>query len=137
MARLLAIDPGTKRCGVAISDSNETLAFPREAIMVDDRIAAAIVALSDEEGAAMIVVGRPLSLGGAETASTALADDLVQRLLSLTTLPVVQWDERFTTTQAQRQMRDAGVNAKDGRSRIDSAAAVVLLQDFMEARRAS
>ena len=137
MARILALDPGTVRCGVAISDSNETLAFPREALATNEHLERAIAQLVDEEFVEMIVVGRPVSLAGNDTASTTLAEEIFARVEAAVTVPVVQWDERLTTSQAQRSMREAGVSSKAGRSRIDSAAAVVLLQHYIEVRNAS
>jgi RNase H-fold protein (predicted Holliday junction resolvase) len=76
MARILGIDPGTKRCGVAITEcSEQTMAFPRPAIPRDDDHADAIRALIDEEEIGVIVIGRPIALSGNETESTTDADD--------------------------------------------------------------
>jgi putative holliday junction resolvase len=137
MARVLGLDPGTKRCGVAISDSARTMAFPREALVVDDTLLAAIERAVDDESIDVVVVGRPLSLAGAPTASTALADELFTRLATvLAPRDVVQFDERLTTVEASRSLSGAGHRAREQRARIDSAAAVVMLQSYLEARRA-
>jgi putative Holliday junction resolvase len=136
MARLLGIDPGTKRCGIAVTDSAETLAFPREAMAYDDGFVAAVARLVDEERVELVVLGRPVSLAGTDTASTAFADELFERLGRSLPVPVVQHDERLTTTAAQRSLSDAGHKVKDHRTRIDSAAAVVMLQHFTEGRHA-
>jgi putative Holliday junction resolvase len=136
MVRILGIDPGTKRCGIAITDSAETMAFPREALPFDDVFVEAVSRLVDEESVEMVVVGRPVSLAGTSTASTHFADEMFRRLASALTHPVVQHDERLTTTAAQRSLSAAGVKSKDHRRRIDSAAAVVMLQHFVDARRA-
>ncbi len=136
MVRILGIDPGTRRCGIAITDSSETMAFPREAINFDEGFVQRIVRLVDEEGVELVVMGRPLSLAGSRTASTDFADDLFTRLSDALELPVVQHDERLTTTAAQRSLSSAGLKVKDHRSRIDSAAAVVLLQHFADSRNA-
>jgi putative Holliday junction resolvase len=135
MARLLGIDPGTKRCGVAITDSSESMAFPREALANDDDFVARVITLASDEGVELIVVGRPVSLAGRETASTSFADELYTRLSTASDVPVVQHDERLTTTAAQRSLSEAGIKTKDHRARIDSAAAVVMLQHYAEARR--
>jgi len=135
MARLLGLDPGTKRCGVAVSDSFQKMAFPRPALPVDDAIYTAITNLVIEEEIAGIVVGRPVSLAGNETASTEYADSFFAGLLShLPEMAMEQFDERLTTHQAQRELSAAGVKAKDQRAVIDSAAAVVLLQTFLDGR---
>ncbi len=135
MARILGIDPGTKRCGIAITDSSETMAFPREALINDDQFVARVMALASEENVELIVIGRPVALTGRATASTEFADELYVRLNAVSEVPVVQHDERLTTTAAQRSLSDAGVKTKDHRARIDSAAAVVMLQHYADARR--
>jgi putative holliday junction resolvase len=136
MVRILGIDPGTKRCGIALTDSGETMAFPREAIAYDEGFAARVAHLVSEEHVELVVVGRPTSLAGSDTASTNFADELFARLSVALELPVVQHDERLTTLQAQRSLLQAGVKTKDHRERIDSAAAVVLLQDYADTRNA-
>lgn len=134
MARLLALDPGAKRCGVAVSDSNETMAFPRPALTVDDTIVSRIRVLVLEEEIDLVVVGRPLNLNGEVTASTVAADQFFAEVVEQCEVAVVQCDERLTTTQAQRQFSSDGVSVRASRSRIDSAAAVVLLEHFMDVR---
>ncbi|HSN02117.1 MAG TPA: Holliday junction resolvase RuvX [Acidimicrobiales bacterium] len=137
MARVLGLDPGTKRCGVAISDSARTMAFPREALTVDETLVAAIERAVNEESVELVVVGRPLSLAGAPTASTALADELFASLATaLSPREVIQFDERLTTVEASRSLAGAGHRAREQRARIDSAAAVVMLQSFLEGKRA-
>lgn len=133
MARTLGIDPGTKRCGIAITDSAHTMAFPRPALATDDRLLAALRVLVDEEGATTIVVGRPVALSGNETASTQSADDLYERLVAeFEGITVLQWDERLTTFEAQRSLAQAGIRAKDHRDHVDSAAAVIMLQNYVD-----
>jgi putative Holliday junction resolvase len=136
MVRILGIDPGTKRCGIAITDSAETMAFPRQAIAFGDDFVERVVRLVAEESVELVVMGRPVSLAGSTTPSTDFADELFERLSGALELPVVQHDERLTTTAAQRSLSSAGVKAKDHRRRIDSAAAVVMLQHFADSRNA-
>ena len=113
------------------------MAFPREALPVDERLVAAISETVNEELVELVVLGRPVSLAGSPTASTALADELFATLTdSLAPLEVVQVDERLTTVEAQRSLRGAGHRERDQRARIDSAAAVVLLQSFLDGARA-
>ncbi|NNN08483.1 MAG: Holliday junction resolvase RuvX [Acidimicrobiaceae bacterium] len=134
--RILGIDPGTRRCGIAITNSSETMAFPREAIAYDENFVRRVVLLVAEEQVELVVMGRPLSLAGSKTSSTDFADEMFVRLSGALDLPVVQHDERLTTTAAQRSLSSAGIKVKDHRSRIDSAAAVVLLQHFADSRNA-
>ncbi|HEV7957990.1 MAG TPA: Holliday junction resolvase RuvX [Acidimicrobiales bacterium] len=133
MARTIGIDPGVKRCGIAISDSDHTMAFPRPALANDDQLMDTLRALIDDEGATTIVVGRPVALSGNETASTLSADQLYQRLIeAFGDLDVIQWDERLTTYEAQRSLAQAGIRAKAQREHIDSAAAVIMLQNYVD-----
>ena len=136
MVRILGIDPGTKRCGIAITDSAETLAFPREALAYDTEFVTHVTRLVQEEHVELIVLGRPVSLAGSRTSSTDFADQMFQQLSDNLELPVVQHDERLTTTAAQRSLSSAGLKVRDHRARIDSAAAVVLLQHFVDSRNA-
>ncbi|HET9090149.1 MAG TPA: Holliday junction resolvase RuvX [Acidimicrobiales bacterium] len=137
MARVLGLDPGTRRCGVAISDSARTMAFPREALAVDGTLVETIRRAVDEESVDLVVVGRPLSLAGVATASTDLADELFAKLAqALAPREVIQFDERLTTVEAGRSLSGAGHRQRAQRARIDSAAAVVMLQSFLEGSRA-
>lgn len=136
MARLLGLDPGTVRCGVAVTDSERTMAFPRPALARDASLLRALRAIVDDEGVDEIVVGRPLSLAGRVTTSTASADELYAQLRDdFADLSVVQFDERLTTVQAQRSLTHAGRRAREQRGTLDSAAAVVLVQAYLEGRR--
>jgi putative Holliday junction resolvase len=109
------------------------MAFPRPALKNDEAFLALLAALVEEEGVAAIVVGRPIALSGKETSSTINADALFAAIVdALPQLNVVQWDERLTTFQAQRSLLQAGVRAKDQREHLDSAAAVIMLQSYID-----
>ncbi|HTT58991.1 MAG TPA: Holliday junction resolvase RuvX [Acidimicrobiales bacterium] len=134
--RLLGVDPGTKRCGVALTNREASMAFPRPAVASDDHLIGTLRRLVEDEGVELVVVGRPLALSGHETASTKGADELYARLKDeLAPLPVVQWDERLTTHQAQRSLSAAGLRARDQRAHVDSAAAVIMLENYAESHR--
>jgi putative Holliday junction resolvase len=132
VARLLGIDPGTKRCGIAITNAAQTMAFPRPAIPRDDATMARLGQLIDEESIGAIIIGRPIALSGNETASTADADVLFTQLRERFTVPVEQWDERLTTHEAQKSLSEAGLTTRASRERVDSAAAVVMLQNYLD-----
>ena len=133
MSRVLGLDPGTRRVGVAITDSRRTLAMARACVPVDDATVATLTALVAEEGVTLVVVGRPISMGGTETASTQASDDFARDLASsVDPVEVVRWDERLTTVSARRQLHQSGVKDKEQRALIDSAAAVVMLQHFID-----
>jgi putative holliday junction resolvase len=133
--KILGIDPGLKRCGIAISDSNEVLVFPRDSISTENMVDS-LRNLIEEEGIGEIVVGRPYSLSKEITSSTMNADDLFMSLTAaFPEIPIRQHDERLTTVQARNGLQQAGLTAKSQKSKIDSAAAVVMLQDFCDRKR--
>ena len=134
MARVLGIDPGSRRCGIAVTDSQRTMAFPRPAMAVDDQLFDALQSLIDDESIDLVVVGRPVALSGNVTASTEAADTFFRALGErISPVRVVQWDERLTTFEAQKSLSDAGMRAKAHRTRVDSAAAVIMLQNYVDA----
>jgi putative holliday junction resolvase len=132
MARVLGVDPGTKRCGIAITDSKQSMAFPRPAIARDDTTVTRIGELVEEESVETIVIGRPVSLAGNDTASTSDADEFFSQVRAHVRVSVIQFDERLTTREAQKSLSEAGLSAKASRDRIDSAAAVVMLQNYVD-----
>jgi putative Holliday junction resolvase len=133
VARLLGIDPGTKRCGIAVSDSAQSMAFPRPALARDSTLIERLSALVDDEGIGAIIIGLPVALSGNETASTIDAQQLFEEVLErISDIPVLQCDERLTTVEAQKSLSEAGLRAKDQRSRVDSAAAVIMLQNYLD-----
>lgn len=112
------------------------MAFPREPIAAGEGEIARCAAAAIEEGATVVVVGHPLALdgsvGAAATRSARLADELA-RALEGHGVAVVLHDERLTTVTAATRLRDAGVDARRGRERVDGAAAVVLLESWLAA----
>ncbi|MGA7835575.1 MAG: Holliday junction resolvase RuvX, partial [Acidimicrobiales bacterium] len=110
-----------------------SMAFPRDALTNDQQLIARLRSVVDDEEIGTIVVGRPVALSGGETASTREADELFERLVEEFGAHVVrQWDERLTTLEAQRSLSQAGIRAKDHRERVDSAAAVIMLQNYVD-----
>lgn len=133
----LGVDVGRARVGIARSDRDGLLATPVETIPRDDatleRMRRLIVELEPVE----IVVGLPLSLSGADTASTADARDFAAELAAGSDLPVRLVDERLSTVTAQRQLRESGRRAKGSRPVIDQAAAVIILQNALDSERSA
>jgi putative Holliday junction resolvase len=136
--RVVALDLGDRRIGVAYSDSGRMLASPwgvvtRSGDPVRDRNA--VVEAINEIQASTVVVGLPLSLSGASgpAALAALSEVAALReLLDPLGISVETADERFTTVEAQRSLTAAGRKGKAARSVIDSAAAMVLLQAWLD-----
>ncbi len=132
MARVLGVDPGSKRCGIAITDSKPSMAFPRPAIARDDKTLTRLRELVEEESVSTVVIGRPVSLAGNDTASTKDADEFIAQVRDHVNVPVIQFDERLTTRDAQKSLSEAGLTTKASRDRIDSAAAVIMLQNYVD-----
>lgn len=136
MGRVLSLDPGSVRCGVALSDSARTMAFPRPAIASGPDLVARVATLVVEEAVDTVVVGRPVALSGRATQSTALADALWRDLReALTGVEVVAVDERLSTVEAGRRLAGAGRRVREAREVIDSAAAVVVLEAYLGSGR--
>jgi len=132
MAVRIAFDVGTVRIGVATSDPHGILASPQEAIAAgDESITAAIGRISDC-AADEVYVGLPRTMKGGESDSTRMAREWASQLEEKLQRQVILIDERLTTVQAQGAFTRAGKNTKQTRSRIDSAAAAVLLQGVLD-----
>lgn len=141
--RRLGLDVGTARIGVATCDPDGILATPVETIRVSDGDPGwaseirRLAELVDEYDAVGVVVGLPTSLKGRETASTAMARSFIAALTAASPdLPVELVDERLTTVTAGAALHGAGRNTRRQREVIDQAAAVVLLQAWVDSRHA-
>lgn len=145
--RILALDPGGRRTGVALSDELGLFAHPREAIVSSTAvgIAAAVARLVRDEDVGEVVVGLPVSLSGEASGQTGDAEALVQLLRERLAVPVVTWDERLSSVQASRPLRGATKGeeiAPDRKGRnsrksgaLDSRSAAIVLQAVLDARR--
>lgn len=137
MARVLAVDLGAQRIGVALSDASRTLATPLTTLQRSgnpDHDRTAIVNLAHEHEADTIVVGVPVSMSGSSGAAAQAATTEIDALRSAggETLQVVGVDERLTTVSAQRQLAERGVRAKDRKARVDMDAAAIILQTYLD-----
>lgn len=138
--RRLGVDVGTVRIGVAVSDPDGILATPVETVRRDSRGGhlRRLSRLANEFQVVEVVVGLPRTLanraGSSAEDAVAFADALAGRL---DPVPVRLSDERLTTVSAARSLREAGVRAKDQREKIDQAAAVAILQGWLDQRRAA
>ncbi|MBN2621910.1 MAG: Holliday junction resolvase RuvX [Acidimicrobiales bacterium] len=138
MNRAVALDIGTRRIGVALSDSAGTVATPYEVVQRSGdraRDHRRIAVLVDEAGADVVVVGLPLSLDGSlgPAARAILAE--VDELRAALDVEVVTWDERLSTVEAERSLRTMGVKKGDRRRVVDQVAATVILQSWLDAGR--
>ncbi len=137
MGRIMGIDPGSARVGVALSDESGLIARPFDTVRrTGDRQAVkALRRIAVENDVTRIVVGLPLSMAGLEQTSSVEARRLAQALESATGLEVVVWDERLTTVQAERAMIEANVRRRRRREIVDRVAAAVMLQSYLDSAR--
>ena len=134
--RWMALDHGTKNIGIAFSDELEILASPFEVWPSQGEASVARLAkLAKNEGVQALLVGLPLHKDGAESATAPLARAFGEALRDRTGLPLLFWDERLTSVEADRLLAARGVKAKDRKARLDAAAAAVMLADLLETRR--
>ena len=133
--RLLGVDYGTVRLGLAVSDADRIIASPLEIRERQgaDRDAAYLRALVEREQVGGIIVGLPLHTTGREGTKAAEAREFGQWLAGVTGLPVTFADERFSTTFAESALWAAGLTHKKRKARRDAVAAQVMLQAFIEA----
>jgi putative Holliday junction resolvase len=132
--RLLGLDVGGKRIGVAISDEGQILSSPWGMVEQGKTAIEGIRRIARETGAVAIVAGLPTGMSGREGAQAAETRGFADAAAEELGLPLTYWDERLTSTQAERMLIDAGMRRKDRRGQIDALAASLMLQGFLDAR---
>ncbi|MDP9371220.1 MAG: Holliday junction resolvase RuvX [Chloroflexota bacterium] len=136
--RALGLDVGERRVGVALSDELGLLAAPLTTVPVRGRVEGALerlAALARERGAEVVVIGLPVGLNGREGPQARAVRAFAERLAPLLDVPIEFWDERFTTTEAERLLLERGLSREERRARIDAAAAAIMLQGYVDAKR--
>jgi putative Holliday junction resolvase len=132
--RILALDHGTKRIGVAISDELQMIAQPLEYIPADpfpaflDRLKALIRQYEIES----ILVGLPRNMDGSYGSAALKVQEFVAVLRDAVTAPIKTWDERLTSVQANRFLTQAKVRRQDRKEKVDKMAAAILLQSYLD-----
>ena len=135
--RAVGIDLGEKRIGVAISDSGGSLATPYEVVARTgsrDEDHRRIKAIVEEVEAEILVVGLPLSLDGTEGKAAQGARQEAEAIGQTVSVPIELHDERLTTVEAERILKEQGLGAAERRNVVDKVAAAILLQAWMEGR---
>ncbi|HEY4716725.1 MAG TPA: Holliday junction resolvase RuvX [bacterium] len=134
--KTLCLDIGTKRIGVAISDALGITAqrlktIERKNIKNDIK---EITELSNGKGVSMVVIGLPLSLNGHESPMVKIARDFSNRLKSAWNIPVVEWDERFSTSAVTKAMLEGDLSRSKRKKIADELAAVYILQGYLDSK---
>lgn len=133
--RILALDPGTKRIGVAVSDETKTIAQPLEWIPAEpfaaflDRLKHLLV----EKEVDMVLIGLPRNMNGTYGPAAQKAEAFAAAVKSAITVPILMRDERLTTLQAHKMMIQGGVRREKRKDKADKMAAALLLQSYLDA----
>ena len=136
--RLMGIDPGMKRVGLALGDDESGLATPHKTLLRQDdpSLLRALIEEARVAGAELLVLGLPVRMNGSEGPEARRARGLAKALEQRGKLQVVLWDERLTSAAAERELRASGLRGEKKKALIDQAAATLLLQSYLDARRA-
>ena len=135
--RILALDLGKKRIGLALSDPLGLTAQGLETLERTNIRAdlSRLEQVATQNSVSRIVIGNPLHMSGQEGRQAGYARDFGERLQASTGLPVEFWDERLTTVEAQRVLRQSGVSIEKRAKAVDRLAAVILLESYLDSRR--
>jgi putative Holliday junction resolvase len=137
MNRILALDLGRARIGVAISDELHLLAHPLETIPANQQPAARVAEIVRDKNVDHVVAGIPKRMDGQIGSAATEVLQFVEKLRAILPCPVVTWDERLTTVAAHRALRDAGKKTRQTRNYVDQVAAQMILQSYLDRRAAN
>lgn len=137
--RVLGVDYGRARIGVAVSDELGLLAHPVETVPGAQIAAAAkrVAAIARENAVAKVVLGMPRHMNGDAGAAAEEAKAFAEKLRPLLKCPLILWDERLTTTAANRALRDTGRKTRQTRGIVDQVAAQMILQGYLDSTQSA
>lgn len=135
MSKVMGVDYGDRRTGLAVSDDSRVIAFPRETLECDhvEQAAAAVARAAEAERAAEIVVGHPVNMDGSKGTRAVRTEAFAAELAKRTAIPVRMWDERLSTKIAESVLIEAGTRREKRRGVVDKLAAQVILQGYLDA----
>ena len=133
--RILALDHGTRRIGVAVSDELKMIASPLEFVPAEPLSAAfeRLKQIANEKEVELIVIGMPRNMDGSYGPAAEKVREFISALQAVVATPIRTWDERLTTVQANRYLIEASVRRRDRRQKVDKTAAAILLQSYLDA----
>jgi len=136
-SRIMALDIGTKRTGLALTDDRRIFALPHSVIHATQKKdwIEKIAEVMDMENIGEIVVGIPLNQHGEEGQDAKKIREYIALLRERFTQPVIEWDERFTTLQAERTLLEADLSREKRKQVIDKVAASIILQSYLDSLR--
>jgi putative Holliday junction resolvase len=132
--RILAIDHGTKRMGIAVSDELKMIAQPLEFIPAEPfaGFLARLTELLRDKEVELVLVGMPRNMDGSYGPAALRTQDFVAALKGAITVPLKTWDERLTSVQANRFLIQGGMRRKQRKEKVDQTAAAILLQSYLD-----
>ncbi len=132
--RVLGIDFGSRRIGLSLSDPLKIIAQPFETLENNFTFWSRLKEIIHQQNVEMIIVGMPLNLKGQKAQKAVEVEKFIERLKSETGLEVITWDERFTSSIAQQTLLEMGTKRSERRNkgRVDSMAAAIILQSFLD-----
>ena len=135
--KILAVDLGRVRTGVAVSDLTGLIASPIGTITERDteKLADMIAGMAKEHSVSEVVVGHPRNMDGTRGESARIAEDFAELLAKKTGLPVKLWDERLTTMSAIGILNETNVRGRKRKEVVDTVAATLILQDYLNSKR--
>ena len=135
--RVMALDLGEKRIGVAVSDELRLIAKSHAVLKRQSRKEdfARYQTIIAEEKITLLVIGLPITLGGEDSQKTAWVRDYANDLRAHITIPITFWDESLTTIEAENSLQVRGIRGKKAKNRVDAVAAAFILQNYLEAHR--
>ena len=132
--RILAIDHGSKRMGIAVSDELKMIAQPLEYILAEpsDKFLARLNELITDKEVELVLIGMPRNMDGSYGPAALKVQDFVEALKAAVSVPIKMWDERLTSTMANRILIQGNVRRDKRKEKVDKMAAAILLQSYLD-----
>lgn len=134
IGRIMAVDFGSKRIGIAFSDPLAMFATPHSVLENTDlaSVKAEISRLAKANSATLIVIGIPYAIDGSHTPKTTETLEFIDEMKAATDLPVKGWDERYSSSEAENELKKMGKSWQEARKMVDAMAAAMILKSYLE-----
>ncbi|MFL3025914.1 MAG: Holliday junction resolvase RuvX [Candidatus Neomarinimicrobiota bacterium] len=134
MGRLLAIDHGEKRIGLALSDPNKIISKPLKTISFSnyDNLSIDLIEIIERYEIEKLIIGLPIGMHGANTLQTDKVEDFTNYLKNKIDIPIIMFDERLSSVSAKKSLVEQGIKTGHNKSKIDDTAAAIFLQHYLD-----
>ncbi len=136
MHRILSVDYGNRRIGLALSDPLNIIATPLDTLIIssmEDGIKQ-LIELYQQYPLEAILMGYPIGNSGNKTGQTRIVDKVIEALESAVDIPVIKWDERYTSVEAHNILKIQGLKTRNNKGMVDQLAARIMLQEYLDSR---